>query len=145
MRLGMRVKDAGLELSYMAAEDWIHVALPASPDMAVIFCNGSRCWESPFADAMYRAGIPYPEHSLLKGAPHKDIKMSDVPTQKRGRKTWPATTKWEVHIGKLSEKQTPNSHLLFSLPCSNFYCCEEEIAIGERKKRSAEICRGESF
>jgi hypothetical protein len=105
MSLGTQVKDNGLELIHITAEDWIHLVVPISPDVAVIFCNESRCWESPFADVMHQAKVPYPSNSLLKGAPHKDIKTSDVPKHKRGKKTWPATTKWEVHIGKLSDKQ----------------------------------------
>jgi hypothetical protein len=104
-RLGTQVQGTGLELIYQTAEHWIHVIFPISPDVVVVLCNESRCWESPFADAMHEAGIPYPENSLLKGAPHKDIKVFQVPEHKRGKKVWPEMTKWEVKIGQLSGKE----------------------------------------
>lgn len=100
--LGTEVKETGSQLTSMTTEDLIHLVLPISPEVAIIFCNESRCWESPFAESMHRLKIPYPENSLLKNAPHKDIVNIHVPRQKRGRKTYPATVAWRVSIGTLS-------------------------------------------
>jgi hypothetical protein len=101
----MEEKDTGPQLIRMTTYDMIHIVLPINPQVAVIFCDESRCWESPFADAMHRAKIPYLANSLLKDAPHKDIVNVDVPTQRRGKKTWPATVAWRVSIGTLSREQ----------------------------------------
>ena len=38
----------------------------------------------------------------MKKAPHKDIVNIDVPSQKRGKRTYPATVAWRVSIGTLS-------------------------------------------
>ncbi|KAF4218282.1 hypothetical protein CNMCM8980_005468 [Aspergillus fumigatiaffinis] len=97
-RLGTEIKGERCQLIWMTSEDFIHLILPVSPEVAIIFCNESRCWESPFADAMHQAGVPYPENSLLKNAPHKDIVSVDVPSRKRGKKKWPATVAWRVLI-----------------------------------------------
>jgi hypothetical protein len=69
--LGVEVKETGPRLIWMTTDDLIHLVLPISPEVAVIFCNESRCWESPFADSMHRLKRPYPHNSLLKNAPHK--------------------------------------------------------------------------
>jgi hypothetical protein len=103
-RLGTRTTSAGPQLFWMTSEDPIHLILPISPEVALVFCDESRCWESPFAEAMHQAGKPYPANSLLKEAPHKDIVDVHVPKQKRGKKTWPATTAWRVSIGTLSRE-----------------------------------------
>jgi hypothetical protein len=103
--LGTEMKGERCQLIWMTSEDFIHLILPVSPEVAIIFCNESRCWESPFADAMHQAGVPNPENSLLKNAPHKDIVSVDVPSRKRGKKKWPATVAWRVNIGALSREQ----------------------------------------
>ncbi|KAH4087219.1 hypothetical protein HBH69_185350 [Parastagonospora nodorum] len=103
--LGMKTKETGPELIWMTKEDLIHLVLPISPEVAVIFCDESRCWESPFADMMHRAKIPFSANSLLAKAPHKDIVDVHVPERKRSRKIWPATTAWRVSIGTLSREQ----------------------------------------
>jgi hypothetical protein len=100
--LGTEVKDTGSQLMWMTTEDLIHLVLPISPEVAVIFCDESRCWESPFADSMHRLKELYPQNSLLKNAPHKDIVNVHVPRERRGKKTWPATMAWRVNIGMLS-------------------------------------------
>ncbi|KAK8123003.1 hypothetical protein PG984_011673 [Apiospora sp. TS-2023a] len=76
--------------------------LPLSPEVAVVFCNESRCCMSPSPEIMQRGKIPHPDNSLLKDAPHKDVTSIEVEGQKRGRKRWPATTAWRVSIGTLS-------------------------------------------
>ncbi|EAT77698.1 hypothetical protein SNOG_14846 [Parastagonospora nodorum SN15] len=81
--LGMRTKETGPELIWMTKEDLIHLVLPISPEVAVIFCDESRCWESPFADMMHRAKIPFSANSLLAKAPHKEIVDVHVPERKR--------------------------------------------------------------
>ncbi|KAK3297338.1 uncharacterized protein B0H64DRAFT_440811 [Chaetomium fimeti] len=88
----------------MTTDDMIHLVLPINPEVAVSFCDESRCWESPFADAMHQAKIPYLANSLLKDAPHKDIINVDIPSERRGKKTWPATVAWRVRIGILSRQ-----------------------------------------
>jgi hypothetical protein len=103
--LGTEMKGERCQLLWMTSEDFIHLILSISPEVAIIFCNESRYWESPFADVMHQAGVPYPENSLLKNAPHKDIVSVDVPSRKRGKKKWPATVAWRVNIGALSREQ----------------------------------------
>ncbi|KAI1808065.1 hypothetical protein F4811DRAFT_549158 [Daldinia bambusicola] len=103
-RLCVESKETGPELVYMTTEDPIHIVLPISPEVAVVFCNEARCWYSPVAEIMHEAGISFPENSLLHDAPHKDIIMKDVPKHKKGKKSWPATTMWRVGIGRLTEK-----------------------------------------
>lgn len=102
--LGVEVKDTRHQLTLTTTEDLIHVILPISPKVAVVFCNESRCWESPFADNMHQLKIPYPENTLLKNAPHKDIVNVHVPAKKRGKKRWPATEAWQINIGSLSQE-----------------------------------------
>ena len=58
--LGTEVKDSGSQLILMTTEDMIHLVLPISPEIAVVFCDESRCWESPVAESMHRLEIPYP-------------------------------------------------------------------------------------
>ncbi|KAL2126701.1 hypothetical protein VTI74DRAFT_379 [Chaetomium olivicolor] len=94
----MEEQETGPQLIRMTTEDMIHLVLPINPEVAVIFCDESRCWESPFADAMHRTKIPYPANSLLKDAPHKDIINVDIPSQRRGKKTWPATVAWRSFL-----------------------------------------------
>lgn len=100
--LGAEVKETGTQLTWMTTEDMIHIVLPISPEVAVIFCNESRCWESPFAATVHRRREPYPQNSQLVKAPHKDVTNVYVPSMKRGKKYWPATTAWRVNIGTLS-------------------------------------------
>ncbi|KAF2023833.1 hypothetical protein EK21DRAFT_94566 [Setomelanomma holmii] len=103
-RLAVETDETGPHLIWITSEDMMHLVLPMSPEVAIIFCNESRFWESPFAEALHQSGIPYPENSLLSKAPHRDIINVDVPKRKRGRKTWPATTAWRVSIGTLSQQ-----------------------------------------
>jgi hypothetical protein len=102
--LGARTTCAGPQLIWMTSEDPIHLIIPISPEVALVFCDESKCWESPFTGAMRQAGIPFPANSLLKQAPHKDIVDVHVPKQKRRRKTYPATTAWRVNFGTLSRE-----------------------------------------
>lgn len=89
----------------MTKEDFIHLVLPISPEVAVIFCDESRCWESPFAETMHLVKIQFSANILLAKAPHKDIVDVHVPGRKRSRGTWPATTAWRISIGTLSREQ----------------------------------------
>ncbi|KAL6820794.1 hypothetical protein V8C40DRAFT_62159 [Trichoderma camerunense] len=104
--MGVEEKENGrLQLVMMTVDDVKHIILPISPEIAIIFCDESRCWDSPFAEILHRMmKIPYPENSLLKSAPHKDITSIHVPEQKRGKIRWPPTEAWRVNIGKLSEE-----------------------------------------
>lgn len=102
--MAVEVKQTGPQLIRMTTHDLIHLVLPITPDVAVIFCHERRCWESSFADAMHRAKIPYPANSLLKDAPHKDIINVNIPSERRGKRTWPATVAWRVSIGTLSRQ-----------------------------------------
>lgn len=86
----------------MAKKDAIHLVLPISPDVALVFCDASRCWQSPFADIVHQLQVPYPVNSLLRDASHKDVVQIRVPSEKRSKKTWPATMAWRVSIGALS-------------------------------------------
>ncbi|PTB55815.1 hypothetical protein M431DRAFT_494253 [Trichoderma harzianum CBS 226.95] len=107
-------EDGRLQLVMMTLDDVKHIILPISPKIAIIFCDESRCWESPFAEILHKRKIPYPENSLLKSAPHKDITSIPVPEQRRGKIRWPATEAWRVNIGKLSAEhhQIINSYSL---------------------------------
>lgn len=102
--LGAEVEGTRSQLIWMTTDDMIHMVLPISPEVAVIFCDESRCWESPFADSMHRLKVPYPQNSLLKNAPHKDVENVDVPSHRSRRKIYPATTAWRVSIGTLSRE-----------------------------------------
>ncbi|KAJ5953598.1 hypothetical protein N7454_000494 [Penicillium verhagenii] len=102
--LGADITENGPQLMWMTTDDMIHVILPIGPTLAVVFCNESRCWESPFADAIIRNDKTYPQNSLLAKAPHKDIVTGQVPAKRKGRKRWPATVDWRVSIGKLSQR-----------------------------------------
>lgn len=102
--LGAEVTEHGPQLLWMTTDHMIHVILPISPTLAVVFCDESRCWESPFADAIIRHDKTYPQNSLLTKAPHKDIVTGQVPAKRKGRKQWPATVDWRVSIGKLSQQ-----------------------------------------
>ncbi|KAF4415126.1 hypothetical protein FACUT_13655 [Fusarium acutatum] len=64
--LETEVKGTRMQLIWMTTEDMIHLILPISPEVAVVFCDESRCWESPFADIMHRFKKPYPQNSLLE-------------------------------------------------------------------------------
>ncbi|KAK7915066.1 hypothetical protein PG985_012769 [Apiospora marii] len=50
--------------------------LPVSPEVAVVFCNESRCGVAPSAEIMQRAKIPHLDVSLLKDAPHQGSQLS---------------------------------------------------------------------
>lgn len=102
--LGAEITDHGPQLIWMTIDDMIHVILPISPALAVVFCEESRCWESPFADAIIRHHKTYPQNSLLAKAPHKDIVTGQVPARRKGRKRWPVTVDWRVSISKLSQQ-----------------------------------------
>jgi hypothetical protein len=102
--LGIEEKETGPQLIWMTNEDMIHLIVLISPEVVVVFCNESRCWESPFAESMHRANIPFPENSLLKNAPHKDVINVDVPSKNRGKKTWPARVALRLNIGTLSRE-----------------------------------------
>ena len=136
--LGTEVKETGSQLMWMTTEDLIHLILPISPEVAVIFCNESRCWESPFADRMHRLKMPYPQNSLLKNAPHKDIVNINVPSQRRGKKTWPASVAWRVNIGTLSR----DHHRIlasYSLSHAESFVVVRRRARFERAKRELEV------
>ncbi|KAG2005319.1 hypothetical protein GB937_008862 [Aspergillus fischeri] len=103
--LGAEMKGERCQLIWTTSEDFIHPILPVGPEVAIIFCNESRCWKSPFAEVMHEARVPYLENSLLKNAPHKDIVSVDIPSRKRGRKKWPVTVVWTVNIGAMTREQ----------------------------------------
>lgn len=102
--IGVEKNETGSQLIWMTTDDMIHLILPINPEIAIVFCNESRCWESPFADAMHRCNIPFPQNSLLSKAPHKDIIMEHVPAKRKKGKTWPATVEWKVSIDRLSQQ-----------------------------------------
>ncbi|KAH8776267.1 hypothetical protein F5883DRAFT_544253 [Diaporthe sp. PMI_573] len=52
---------------------------------------------------MHRLKTPYPENSLFHNAPYKNIVNIHIPRERRGQKTYPATTAWRVSIGTLSQ------------------------------------------
>ena len=136
--LGTEVKDTGPQLMWMTTEDQIHLILPISPEVAVVFCNESRCWESPFAGSMHRLKVPYPQNSLLKDAPHKDIINVHVPSERRGKKTWLATMAWRVNIGTLSR----DHHRIlasYSLGHAESFVVVQRRARFERAKRELEV------
>ncbi|KFY68585.1 hypothetical protein V496_00971 [Pseudogymnoascus sp. VKM F-4515 (FW-2607)] len=136
--LGTEVKETGSQLIWMTTEDLIHLILPISPEVAVVFCNESRCWDSPFAEIMHQAKIPYPQNSLLKNAPHRDISNVYVPSRKRGKKTWPATIAWRVSIGTLSR----DHHRIiasYSLGHANSFVVVQRRARFERAKQELEM------
>ncbi|KAJ5455748.1 uncharacterized protein N7458_004012 [Penicillium daleae] len=108
--LGMEESENGPQLIWMTTDDMLHLILPISPQLALVFCDESRCWESAFADAMIRSQIPFPQNSSLANAPHKDIVTGIVPARRKGRKSWPATVDWKVSIGKLS----PHHHRIIA-------------------------------
>lgn len=132
--LGSEMKSSGPQLMWMTWEDPIHMILPISPDVAVVFCDESRCWESPFAESMHRLKLPYPENSLLKDAPHKDIVNVAVKSVRTRKKRWPATTAWRVSIGKLSREH----HQIiasYSLSHAKSFVVAQRRARFERGKR----------
>ncbi|KAK4063371.1 uncharacterized protein Triagg1_9522 [Trichoderma aggressivum f. europaeum] len=134
--LGAEEKENGrLQLAMLTTDDVMHIIFPISPEIAIIFCDESRCWESPFAELLHKLKIPYPENSLLKGAPHKDITSIHVPEQKRGKKRWPETEAWRVNIGKLSAEhhQIINSYSLLHAQSLIIVRSRERF---ERAKRS---------
>lgn len=136
--LGVEVKETGPQLIWMTTEDQIHLILPISPDVAIIFCNESRCWDSPFADIMHQLKTPYPQNSLLCKAPHKDITNIDVPEEKRRKGIWPATIAWQVNIGTLSREH----HRIitsFSLSHAESFIIVRSRARFERAKRELEV------
>lgn len=136
--LGTEIKETGPQLILMTTEDQIHLVLPISPEVAVVFCNESRCWESPFAESMHRLKVPYPANSLLKNAPHRDIVNIHVPREKKGKKTYPATTAWRVSIGALSQ----HHHRIitsYSLSHAQSFVVVRSRRRFERAKRELEV------
>jgi hypothetical protein len=135
---GAEVEDTGPQLIWMTTEDFIHLVLPISPEVAIIFCDESRCWESPFTRNMHRLKIPYPQNSLLKNAPHKDIVNVYVPSERRGKKTWLATVAWRVNIGTLSRE---HHRILasYSLSHAKSFVVVRSRARFERAKRDLEV------
>ncbi|RYP79018.1 hypothetical protein DL770_006763 [Monosporascus sp. CRB-9-2] len=103
--LGSEAKGAGFQLIWTTRKDMAHPFLPISPEVAVAFCDESRCWQSPFADSMHKLKIPYPGNSLLWDAPLKDLVNIRAPSEKRSRKAWPAKVARRVIIGALSRHQ----------------------------------------
>ncbi|WEW61563.1 hypothetical protein PRK78_007054 [Emydomyces testavorans] len=136
--LGTEVKETGPQLVWMTTKDLIHLILPISPEVAVIFCDESRCWESPFADSMHRLKIPFPANSMLKNAPHKDIINVHVPSERRGKNRWPATMAWRVSIGTLS---CDHHRILasYSLSHAESFVVVRRRARFERAKRELEV------
>jgi hypothetical protein len=136
--LGTEKKESRSQLTWMTTEDKIHLILPISPLVAIIFCDESRCWESPIAEHMHRLKIPYPNNSLLKNAPHKDIINVHVPAEKRGKKTWPETMAWRVSIGTLCR----DHHRIitsYSLGHAESFVVVQHRARFERAKRDLEV------
>lgn len=136
--LGTEVKGTRMQLIWMTTEDVIHLILPISPEVAVVFCDESRCWESPFADIKHRRKEPYPQNSLLVKAPHRDIIDVSVPRRKRGRKSWPATVAWRVNIGTLTR---PHHRIIasYSLSHAKSVIIVQNRARFERARRELEI------
>lgn len=55
--LGMQEKETGPQLMWMSNEDMAHLIIPISSEVAVIFCNESRCWHiKMLSRLMYQAG-----------------------------------------------------------------------------------------
>ncbi|KAF4442001.1 hypothetical protein F53441_11846 [Fusarium austroafricanum] len=108
------------------------------PEVAIVFCDELRCWESSFADIMHRLKKPYPQNSLLVKAPHKDIIDVCVPRRKRGRKSWPATMAWRVNIGTLTR---PHHRIItsYSLSHAKSVIIIQSRARFERARRELQI------
>ncbi|KLO97739.1 uncharacterized protein FFB20_15009 [Fusarium fujikuroi] len=140
--LGTEIKGTRMQLIWMTTEDVIHLRLPISPEVAVVFCDESRCWESPFADIMHRLKKPYPQNSLLSKAPHKDIIDVSVPSTKRGKKLWPATVAWRVNIGTLTR---PHHRIIasYSLSHAKSVIIVRNRARFERARRELEMFNAE--
>jgi hypothetical protein len=119
-------------------EDLIHLILPISPEVAVVFCDESQYWKSPFADSMHQLKIPYPENGLLKNTPHKGIVNDHVPDEKRGKKRWPATMAWRVNIRILSQKHH-RMIAYYSLSHAVAFVIVQRRAQFERARREIEI------
>ncbi|RKL31152.1 hypothetical protein BFJ72_g11169 [Fusarium proliferatum] len=136
--LGTEVKGTRMQLIWMTTEEVIHLILPISPEKAVVFCDESRCWESPFADIIHRLKKPYLQNSLLSKAPHKDIIDVSVPSTKRGKKLWPATVAWRVNIGTLTR---PHHRIIasYSLSHAKSVIIVRSRARFERARRELEI------
>ncbi|RGP81432.1 hypothetical protein FLONG3_577 [Fusarium longipes] len=132
--LGTEMVETRMQLIWMTTEDMIHLILPISPEVAIVFCDESRCWESSFADIMHRLKKPYPQNSLLVKAPHKDIIDVCVPRRKRGGKFWPATVAWRVNIGTLTR---PHHRIIasYSLSHANSVIIVQNRARFERARR----------
>ncbi|KAB5569963.1 hypothetical protein GE09DRAFT_1283147 [Coniochaeta sp. 2T2.1] len=127
--LGMQEKETGPQLIRMPA---------AYTD------DHSRCWESPFTDAMHRAKIPSLANSLLKDAPHKDIVKVNIPSERRGKKRWPATVAWRVSIGTLS-RQHHRIIASYSLDqCAVIPCSSKPGAIRASHERTGRVSAGKS-
>ena len=68
------------ELCHSICENRMHIWLPISPKVALVFCMPASCWQSAFEHVMKQAGIPWPDTSLLAKAPHKDPKLEILQT-----------------------------------------------------------------
>jgi hypothetical protein len=127
--------SVGQQLIWMTTEGFIHLVLPVSPEITLVFCNESRCWESPFADTLKKMGNPYPTNSRLKRAPYKDIINVHIPSQKRGRKrTWPATEAWRINVGTLSG----HHHQIIASYSLNH---ARSVVVARRRARFERACR----
>ncbi|CAG7560610.1 unnamed protein product [Fusarium equiseti] len=135
---GTEEKGARMQLICMTTDDMIHLILPITPEVSVIFCDESRCWESSFANMMHRLKKPYPQNSLLVKAPHKDIIDVRVPSRKRGKKSWPATVAWRVNIGTLTR---PHHRIIasYSISHTKSVIIVQSRARFERAKRELQM------
>lgn len=136
--MGVEMAETGPRLIWMTTEDPNHLVLPISPEVALVFCDESRCWVSPFAETMHAAKIPYPENSLLGDAPHKDMIDVHVPGVKRSQKSYPPTTAWRVSIGALSR----DHHRIiaaYSLGHAKSFVVVRDRGRFERAKRHLEV------
>ncbi|CEJ60151.1 hypothetical protein PMG11_08736 [Penicillium brasilianum] len=137
--LGVEITEHGPQLIWMTTDDMIHVILPISPTLAVVFCDESRCWESPFADAIIRHDKTYPQNSLLAKAPHKDVVTGQVPAMRKRSKHWPATVDWRVSIGKLSQ-QHHRVITSYSLSHARSIVVFNSRARFEKARKELEVC-----
>ncbi|RKK92001.1 hypothetical protein BFJ71_g10476 [Fusarium oxysporum] len=80
--LGAEVKETRTQLIWMTTEDMIHLILPISPEVAVIFCNESRCWESPIADIEHMTA--FDEVVNIINTTHEELQR----TKENGLKSW---------------------------------------------------------
>lgn len=100
--IGVNAEETGSELIWMTTEDPIHLIMPITPQIAIVFYNDSRFWDSPFADALHGLRAPFPENGLSAHAPHTDVVDTRQPIFKRGKKMQFSTVTWTVSTGSLS-------------------------------------------